>query len=129
MSFKVITGANLPATNLPFSAAIEAGGFVFVSGQASVGDDGKIISDTFANEMHRTFANLKRILDAAGLDFSDIVQVRSYVKNPQDLPEYNTLYREYFKEPYPARTTLVACLGTVLYEVDVIAYRATAKTS
>lgn len=51
------------------------------------------------------------------------MQVRSYLARQEDLAEYNRLYREYFAEPYPARTTLVGCLGTgsILYEIDVVA--------
>lgn len=121
MAFEVITGPHLPAPRLPLSLAIRAGGFVFISGQASVDDQGNIVSESFENELRRTMRNLKRILDAAGLDFADIVQVRGYVKNPEDLTEYNRLYKEYFKEPYPARTTLTNCLGKVLFEIDAVA--------
>ena len=121
MAIEAIQGSGIPHSHLPFSPAIKANGFLFVSGQASVDDSGKIISDTFENEMRRSFDNLRRILKAAGLDLQDIVQVRSYVKNSSDLPKYNELYREFFKEPYPARTTIVNCLGVVLYEIDVIA--------
>ena len=55
------------------------------------------------------------------MDLKDVVQVRSYVKNSSNVPRYNEIYREYFKEPYPARTTIVNCLGTLLYEIDVVA--------
>jgi 2-iminobutanoate/2-iminopropanoate deaminase len=121
MSIQAIAGNDVPKSHLPFSPAIKANGFLFVSGQASVDDSGKIVSDTFENEMRRSFDNLRRILKAAGLDFNDVVQVRSYVKNSSDVPRYNEIYREYFKEPYPARTTIVNCLGTLLYEIDVVA--------
>ena len=121
MSIQAIKGDKLPVSHLPFSAAIKANGFLFVSGQASVDDTGKIVSDTFDNEMRRSFDNLRRILRAAGLDFQHIVQVRSYVKNQSDLARYNELYRDYFKEPFPARTTIVHCLGSVLFEIDAVA--------
>ena len=121
MSIEAISGKDVPKSHLPFSPAIKANGFLFVSGQASVDDTGKIVSDTFENEMRRSFDNLRRILRAAGLDLKDVVQVRSYVKNSSDVPRYNEIYREYFKEPYPARTTIVNCLGTLLYEIDVVA--------
>ena len=121
MAFEVIRGAGVPQSHLPFSPAVRAGNLLFVSGQASTDEGGRVISDTFENEMRRTFDNLKKILAAAGLDLSHVVQVRSYLKNQGDWETYNRLYREYFKEPFPARTSLVNCLGTVLYEVDVIA--------
>jgi 2-iminobutanoate/2-iminopropanoate deaminase len=120
--FEVITGDKIPRSHLPFSPAIRAGDFVFVSGQASVDDTGKLISDSFEKEFRRSIDNVQRILAAAGCTLKDVVQVKSYVKNPTDVPEYNKLYREYFSEPYPARTTIVNCLGVLLYEIDVVAY-------
>ena len=123
MPIEVVHGPNVPTTHLPFSPAIRAGGFVFVSGQASVDErTGQIVSDTFENEFRRSMENVKRILAAAGADLKHVVQVRSYVKDAKDLPEYNTLYREYFAEPFPARTTITNCLGRVLFEIDVVAY-------
>jgi len=123
MPIEVVRGPDVPASHLPFSPAIKAGGFVFVSGQASVDPKtGDIISDTFENEFRRTMDNLQRILATAGASLKQVVQVRSYVKDAKDVPEYNRLYREFFKEPYPARTTITNCLGKVLFEIDVVAY-------
>jgi 2-iminobutanoate/2-iminopropanoate deaminase len=123
MPIEVVRGPDVPTSHLPFSPAISAGGFVFVSGQASVdAKTGQIISDTFENEFRRTMDNLTRILAAAGTGLTQVVQVRSYVKDAKDLPEYNRLYREFFAEPFPARTTLTNCLGKVLFEIDVVAY-------
>ncbi len=123
MPIEVIRGAEVPTTHLPFSPAIKAGGFIFVSGQASVDQrTGQIISGTFENEFRRSMENVHRILAAAGAELKHVVQVRSYVKDAKDLPEYNTLYRDYFTEPFPARTTITNCLGKVLFEIDVVAY-------
>jgi 2-iminobutanoate/2-iminopropanoate deaminase len=120
----LIRGEHLPTSSLPFSPAVEAGPFVFVSGQASVDKNGKIINDSFENECRRSFENARQILQAAGLSFQDVVQVRNYVANQEDLARFNEIYKEYFSEPYPARTTLIGCLGTLLkFEVDVVAYR------
>ncbi len=122
MPIEVVRGPGVPATHLPFSPAIKAGGFVFVSGQASVdAETGQIISGTFEEEFRRSMEHVRRILSAAGAGLSHVVQVRSYVKDAKDLPEYNRLYREYFAEPFPARTTITNCLGKVLFEIDVVA--------
>ncbi len=73
--------------------------------------------------MRRSFDHVETILKTAGLNFGDVVQVRSYVSHEADLPEYNQIYSELFSPPYPARTTLIGCLGTRLkFEVDVTAY-------
>jgi 2-iminobutanoate/2-iminopropanoate deaminase len=118
-----IRGVGLVQSQLPFSPAIRAGDFVFVSGMASVDEHGKIIHDTFVNEARRTYENLRLVLSAASLTFADVVQVRVYLSNKRDWDEHNRVYREYFSEPYPARTTLIGCLGDLVkYEVDLIAY-------
>ena len=122
MSLEVINGPGIGATRLPFSPAVRAGGFVFVSGQASVDETGTLVLDTFENEMRRTMANLEAILKAAGLGLKDVVQVRGYLIDSVYWDEYNRLYREYFSEPFPARTTIVKCLGQVKVEIDLVAY-------
>lgn len=123
MDKKIITGAGVPKSFLPFSPAIHCGDYVFVSGQASVDADGNIVKGTFEEECKRSFENLRMILNAAGLDFKDVVQVRNYVGRQEDLAQFNAIYKEYFSEPFPARTTIMGCLGDLLkFEVDVIAY-------
>ena len=124
MPVEVIRGEGLAESHLPFSPAIKAGGFVFVSGQASVGADGQIVKDTFEGEFRRSMENVKTILAGGGLTLKDVVRVTSYLTDPKDLAEYNTLYKEYFEKPYPARTTLTNCLPADLikFEVDVVAY-------
>ncbi len=118
-----IRGPGVVAGPLPFSSGIRAGDFVFVSGMASADEDGKLVPDTFDNEARRTYRNLGRVLAAAGLDFSRVVQVRCYLSSKDDWDAHNRIYREFFSEPFPARTTLIGCLGDLVkYEVDAIAY-------
>jgi 2-iminobutanoate/2-iminopropanoate deaminase len=122
-ALKPITGSGVIKGSLPFSSAVRAGDFVFLSGLASVDEKGQIISDTFENEARRTYSNIGRVLNAAGLDFSRVVQVRCYLANQSDWDAHNRIYREFFSEPFPARTTLIGCLGNMVkYEVDCIAY-------
>jgi 2-iminobutanoate/2-iminopropanoate deaminase len=123
MPIETISGTDVPTSHLPFSPAVRAGDFLFVSGQASVDARGAIVKDTFAGEMRRSFANVEQILAAAGVGLDKVVQVRSYVRLQDDLAEYNRIYAELFAGRRPARTTLIGCLGTLLlYEVDVVAY-------
>lgn len=115
-----------PRSHLPFSPCVKAGPFVFVSGQASVDGSGRIVSDTFEGEMRRSIENLRAILEAAGCGLADVVQTRNYVDDPADLALFNQIYREFFAEPFPARTTLTGCLGGALrYEIDCIAVAGT----
>ena len=121
---KVITGKDVPQSSLPFSPALQVGEWVFVSGQASVDESGSIVTDTFEGECRRSFENVKKVLSGAGLTLDDVVQVRNYVGKQEYLPEFNQIYREYFSPPYPARTTIMNCLGDLLkFEVEVIAMK------
>ncbi|MBX3427144.1 MAG: RidA family protein [Pirellulales bacterium] len=120
--FESIAGRGVPSSDLPFSPAVRCGEFVFVSGQASVDGEGRIVSDTFSGEMRRSFENLRHVLAGAGLTLRNVVKLSAFVAQQEDLPEFNRIYREYFDQPYPARTTIVGCLGDLLkFEVDAIA--------
>jgi len=119
---RVITGTEVPKSYLPFSPAIQSGNYLFISGQASVDPEGNIVSGTFEEECRRSFENLKTILESANLGFGNVVQVRNYVGKQEYLSDFNNIYKEFFSEPYPARTTLIGCLGDLLkFEVDAIA--------
>jgi len=118
-----ISGPGVINSPLPFSPAIRAGDFVFVSGMASADENGRIVRDTFENEARRTYRNIIAVLDTAGLNLLDVVQVRSYVADQKNWEVHNRIYREFFSKPFPARTTLFGCLGNfVQYEVEVVAY-------
>ena len=116
--------SDTPVSQLPFSPCVVFGELIFVSGQASVDATGKIIGDTFEGEFRRSLDNLCKVLAAAGSDLAHVIQTRNYVRDEQDLPRYNELYREYFQAPYPARMTLVNCLGAALrFEIEAVAVR------
>jgi 2-iminobutanoate/2-iminopropanoate deaminase len=68
--------------------------------------------------------NVISVLGPCGLTLANVVHVTSYVRDAEDGPQYNELYREYFSPPYPARTTISNCLSPALrFEIDVIAVR------
>jgi len=94
MNKKPISGAGIPQSFLPFSPAILSGDYLFVSGQASVDKEGNIVNGSFEEECRRSFDNLKIILEAAGLGFDDVVQVRNYVGKQEYLAEFNAIYKE-----------------------------------
>lgn len=122
MTISYPSAPGTPRSHLPFSPAVRVGDLLFVSGQASVDAAGAIIDDDFEGEMRRSIANLKAILEDSGSDLAHVVQTRNYVRYPEDLPLYNRLYREFFREPFPARTTITNCLsGTLKYEIECIA--------
>ena len=69
---------------------------------------------------------VRLVLESAGSDLAHVVQTRNYVRDAANLPLYNQLYREYFPQPSPARTTITDCLPPDLkYEVEAVAVRRT----
>lgn len=117
-----------PTSHLPFSPAVVVGDLILVSGQASVDASGKIVSDTFEGEFRRSVENLRKVLEAAGSDLQHVVQTRNYVRDPEDVPLFNQLYREYFSAPFPARTTITHCLpATLRFEIEAMAVKAQPK--
>ncbi|ATC65791.1 reactive intermediate/imine deaminase [Nibricoccus aquaticus] len=114
--------ANTPVSHLPFSPAVRVGNLIFVSGQASVDATGKLVPDTFEGEFRRSLENLRKILESAGSGLKHVVQTRNYLRDDANLSRYNELYREYFSEPFPARTTITNCLPVALhYEIECVA--------
>ena len=72
--------------------------------------------------MRRSIENLRKVLEDVDSDLAHVVQTRNYVRDPEDVAEFNRIYREYFSAPFPARTTITNCLGSNLrYEIDCVA--------
>lgn len=114
--------SDTPTSHLPFSPAVRVGDLIFVSGQASVDAQGKIVPDTFEGEFRRSVENLRKVVEAAGSDLKHVVQTRNYVRDASDVARYNELYREYFSAPFPSRTTITNCLpATLRFEIECVA--------
>ena len=108
----------------PYSQGIVAQGrTVYVSGQGSFDPaTSQFQPGNFREQAERTFRNVGLILEAAGAGWQDVVKVNVYLANLLDFAELNEVYRQYLREPYPARTTVQAGLiGQMLIEVDCIA--------
>ncbi len=117
-------GTHTPRSHLPFSPAVVFGDLIFVSGQASVDAEGKIVPGDFESEFRRSIENLKQILEDADSNLGLVLQTRNYVRDPEQVGLFNQLYREYFQAPYPARTTITHCLPITLhYEIECVAVR------
>lgn len=106
----------------PLQMWTQAGGLIFVAGHGCVNSQGQFPSDTFEEQYRYTMDRLNETLAKAGVTFSDVVNVRCYIQNASDIPTHNVLYREYFTEPFPSRTTIVNCLPPgLLFEIDCVA--------
>jgi 2-iminobutanoate/2-iminopropanoate deaminase len=108
----------------PYSQAIRANGFLFVSGQ--VGFDpqtGEFVGDDVRSQTERVLENLKVILEAAGATLNHVVKTTVFLKDMNDFPVMNEVYARYFGAAPPARSTVQAARlpKDALVEIDVIA--------
>ena len=110
----------------PFSHAVKAGDFLFVTGQMPTlpNDPTKLIEGGISNQTHQVMKNLELVLDAAKSSFENVVFVRIYLLNFQDFDAMNAIYESYFMpDKLPART----CIGVTglavgaSVEIDLIA--------
>jgi 2-iminobutanoate/2-iminopropanoate deaminase len=116
----------LPAEFRPpvgaYSPAVRAGNLIFVSGQVPKDPwTGQILAGDVRRQTKYVFANLERVLNAAGATLEHIVSVTAYLANMEDWEPFNEEYRDLLKRPYPARTTVGAQLNGFLVEISVIA--------
>jgi len=118
----VTTGA--PNGIGPFSQAIRANGFLFISGQVPVDPSTRqVVAGDFRAQAERVFSNLAAILEADGSSFDRVVRVGVFLKDMDDFGRFNEIYSEYFRSDPPARTTVQSSRlpKDVLLEIDAIA--------
>lgn len=123
---KVINTNNAPAPIGPYSQAIVAGNFVFVSGQIPLDPStGELVSENIKAETKQVMENIKAILAATGLDFHSIVKTSIFLTDMQSFVQVNEVYGTYFTDQFPARETVqVAALPkNVNVEISVIAIK------
>lgn len=102
---KIITPKDSPAGR-PYSAGIQFGDTLYVSGQT--GSDPKTgkVPDNFEDEVRQCLANIRAVLEAGGMDFSDVVSVQVYLTDMDLFQRMNAVYTQTFNEPRPTRTTV-----------------------
>jgi len=105
----------------PYSHAVVANGFVFISGQGPVDPETGTMPDAFVDQVRQTFRNVQTILEAAGTSLDNVIKVNAYVTDLTRFQEFNEVYGEFFQHDPPARTTVGSSLLGFLVEVDCIA--------
>ena len=97
---KYISTENAPAAIGPYSQAIEVNGFLFASGQVPLcPKTGVVVGTTIEEQAKQTCENVKGILDAAGLKFTDVVKTTCFLADIADFAAFNAVYAEYFTGP------------------------------
>ena len=115
--------APAPFQGAPYSQAIAAGGFVFVSGQLGLKPGDSAISGEIAEQTEQIFANLKAILEEAGTSLDQLVKTTVFLQHLDDFQAMNAVYAKHVGEQPPARATVeVAKLPSgALVEIEAIA--------
>jgi 2-iminobutanoate/2-iminopropanoate deaminase len=100
---------NAPAAIGPYSQAIKAGGFVFVSGQVAIDPQtGQFVAGEIAEQTERALKNLQAVLEAAGSSLDQVVKTTVFLADMKEFSAMNEVYARFFSEPPPARATVAA---------------------
>ena len=113
-----------PAAIGPYSQAVKVGSLVFVSGQIPVDPaTGEFAGPDIETQTHQSLKNLKAILEEAGSGLDKVVKTTVFMADMADFATVNSIYAEYFTEPYPARSAVAvkSLPKGVLIEIEVIA--------
>ncbi|MFJ4452635.1 RidA family protein [Pseudomonas sp. NPDC089392] len=104
----------------PFSRAVEAGGFIFLSGQLSMAADGAPILGDVKTQTRNVMDSIAATLDSVGAGFDDVVKVTVWLSDMRHFADFNEVYKTYFLNGYPVRSALTSALAFGLdVEVEV----------
>ncbi len=98
----------------PFSQAVEANGFLFLSGQLSINQQGEPLPGTVEQQTHRVLENIAATLQACGSSVDKIVRITAWLSDMRHFAAFNAAYASHFPGGFPARTTVVSRLAFAL---------------
>ena len=101
---KAFASTQAPAAVGPYSQAVGFGALVFLSGQLGLTAEGTLAGEDAAAQARQALANIRAVLAAAGLAMSDVLKTTVFLTDMNDFAAVNEVYREFFAEPYPARS-------------------------
>ncbi len=125
MSKRCITAPGAPPAIGPYSHAVIAGDFLYLSGQIPLRPDGSgIARGTIEEETHQVFANIQAVLNASGAALKDVVKVCVFLDDMENFAAFNKVYGTYFPENPPVRTTFQPgrLPADAKVEIEVTAY-------
>jgi reactive intermediate/imine deaminase len=109
--------------SLPFSRAVEADGWLYVSGQVPA-RDGEVIAGNIVAQAHQAIQNLLAVLAEAGYGPEHVVRCGVWLEDPRDFHPFNKVFREYFGAHPPARSAVVSSMVVdAKVEIDCVAYK------
>ena len=108
----------------PFSPVVVSGDLVYTAGQVAHGPDGSLVGGGIEEQTRQTLENVRACLEAAGCTLDDVLKVNAFLADLGDFEGYNSVYRAFFAEPYPARTSVQVGLPSgMLVEIEAVARR------
>ena len=125
MGIERILHKGAPTPRGPYSSAVRAGDFIFVSGLGPVGEDDQYSFGDVRHETRLTLTNLSKILIGCGASLEDVVKCSVFLKDVSEFPKMNEVYTEFFGAIKPARTTVEAKFfqAAMRVEIDAVAYK------
>ncbi len=120
-----LSPTGVPAPRGPYSPAVRAGDFIFVSGQVAVDPaTNEISKGDVQHETRIVLNNVKLVLEGAGATLADVVRVGVYIGDGKDFAAMNEVYSEFFGAAKPARSTIVCGFAAdIKVEIDCVAYK------
>ena len=128
MSIQRIFPPDSPTPRGPYSPAVRAGDFIFVSGQGPIDPrTDKFAPGGILEQTRITLGNLERVLAACGATLADVVKCSVFLRDAREFHDMNKVYIEFFGDQRPARTTVEASFHEpeMLVEIDCVAYKPT----
>ncbi|MEK7773291.1 MAG: RidA family protein [Deltaproteobacteria bacterium] len=102
-----IKTGNAPQAIGPYSQGVKAGNLIFLSGQIAIDPlSGTVVPGGIAAQTRQALKNLRMVIESAGASMKDVVKTTVFLKNLAAFNEMNSVYGEFFTEPYPARATV-----------------------
>ena len=117
-------GKGVGGQHLPFARAVEAGGWLYVSGQVPM-VDGQLVEGNIVTQSRQAIGNLLAILKEAGYGAEHVVKCSVWLDDPRDFEAFNGVFKEYFGEHPPARSCVASHMVVdCKVEIDCVAYKA-----
>ena len=121
---KVINTKKAPAAIGPYSQAIQVGNLIYTSGQIPIDPvTGNIVEGGIKEQTRQSLTNIQAILEEAGLTMGNVVKTIVFMADMADFADMNSVYAEFFSEPYPARSAVAvkSLPKGALVEIEVVA--------
>jgi 2-iminobutanoate/2-iminopropanoate deaminase len=121
---KVISTTKAPAAIGPYSQAIQVGNLIYTSGQIPIDPaTGQLVEGGIKEQTRQSLSNIQAILQEAGLTMASVVKTTVFMANMADFADMNSVYAEFFTEPYPARSAVAVKTlpKNALVEIEVVA--------